>query len=75
MDTDKLIAKMRARVDQCRWLSQSIGDAHASAALRQMADEGEADIDRLLAEGGLESLAASHLVGRGEDGSHSDATH
>ena len=56
MGTDQLIAKMRARVEQCRRLSQSIADEHASAALRQMADEGEADIERLLAEGGLDAF-------------------
>jgi hypothetical protein len=47
---DTVIAKMRARVAQCRRLAATITDTRAAAILRQMADEGEADIKRLEAE-------------------------
>jgi hypothetical protein len=51
MDNDELIKKMRGRVEQCRRLARSTTDAYTSAVLTQMADDGEADIQRLLAEG------------------------
>ena len=41
---------MRARVAQCRRLAGSITDARAAAILRQMADEGDADIARIEGE-------------------------
>lgn len=44
------LANMRARVAQCRRLADSITDAQAAATLRQMADEGDADIARIEAE-------------------------
>ena len=44
------LANMRARVAQCRRLADTITDARAAAILRQMADEGEADIARAEAE-------------------------
>jgi len=44
------IANMRARVEQCRRLAATITDQRAAGILRQMADEGEQDIKRLLAE-------------------------
>jgi len=44
------LANMRARVAQCRRLAASITDARAAAILRQMADEGDADIARVEAE-------------------------
>ena len=50
MTNDELMAKMQVRVDQCRRLARSITDQAASEALKQMADEGEADIARLKAE-------------------------
>jgi hypothetical protein len=46
----KALANMRARVAQCRRLADSITDARAASILRQMADEGDADIARLEAE-------------------------
>ena len=49
----KALANMRARVAQCRRLAASITDARAAAILRQMADEGDADIAR------IEAAAAS----------------
>lgn len=47
---DATLSNMRARVAQCRRLSETITDAKAAAILRQMADEGEADIARVEAE-------------------------
>ena len=47
---DATVANMRARVAQCRRLADTITDAKAAAILRQMAEEGEADIARLEAE-------------------------
>lgn len=50
MKTEDLIPKMRGRVEQCRRLARSTTDRETAAILNQMADEGEADIARLLAE-------------------------
>lgn len=46
----ELIAKMRGRIDQCRRLAKSTTDARAAEILRQMADEGEADLRKLQAK-------------------------
>lgn len=51
MDQSELIAKLRARVEQCRRLAATTTDPRAALTLRGMADEGEADIQRVLAEG------------------------
>lgn len=45
-----LIAHMRERVDKCRRLAEMITDERAANILRQMAEDGEADIRRLRAE-------------------------
>jgi hypothetical protein len=45
----ELAAKMRGRIDQCRRLAKSTTDPRAAEILRQMADEGEADLKKLLA--------------------------
>lgn len=50
LETGDLIAMMRARVEKCRRLARSITDARTIEALNEMADEGEADIERLIAE-------------------------
>lgn len=50
MKQDELIAKMRGRVEQCRRLARSTTDERTASVLNQMADEGEADIKRLLTE-------------------------
>lgn len=47
---EQVIAKMRARVEQCRRLARTTNDAHVAHVLRQMADEGEADIAKLEAQ-------------------------
>jgi hypothetical protein len=49
MNRGDLIAKIRGRVDQCRRLAKGV-DQRTSQALNKMADEGEADIKKLLAE-------------------------
>jgi hypothetical protein len=46
---DSVVANMRARVDMCRRLAASTTDVQAARILRDMADEGEADIKRLQA--------------------------
>lgn len=51
MEQNELIAKMRGRVDQCRRLADAATDTRTALTLRGMADEGEADIKRLLEEG------------------------
>lgn len=50
MDKREIIKKMRGRVEQCRRLAASTLDEQTARVLRQMADEGQADIDRLLAQ-------------------------
>ena len=50
MDRDELIAKMRERVTRCRRLADGTTDLRTAKILRSMADEGEADIARLLEE-------------------------
>jgi hypothetical protein len=51
METDELIKKMRARVQQARRLAKYINDPRTTEALLQMALEGEADIQKLEEEG------------------------
>jgi hypothetical protein len=50
MQLEELVAKMRARVAQCRRLAHGTTDARTANILHAMADEGEADIERLLKE-------------------------
>ncbi|WP_164857354.1 hypothetical protein [Sphingomonas crocodyli] len=50
MERDELIRKMRGRVEQCRRLARSTTDQETATILHRMADEGEADIARLLLE-------------------------
>jgi hypothetical protein len=50
MQQSELIEKMRGRVAQCRRLAQSTTDLRTAKILNGMADEGEADIKRLLDE-------------------------
>ena len=52
MDEDELIAKMRARVARCRMLADSTLDLNVARTLRDMADESETDIARLLSGDG-----------------------
>jgi len=44
---DDVVKRMKARVAQCRRLAGTITDPRAAQILRQMAEEGEADIKRL----------------------------
>jgi len=48
---EQTIANMRARVKRCRWLADHTTDPATAKVLRQMADEGEADIGRLTRSG------------------------
>lgn len=50
MERAELIRKMRGRVDMCRRLAKATTDQAAAKILSEMAEEGEADIQRLLAE-------------------------
>ena len=47
----ELIKHMRARVEKCRWLASMINHPEGKKALLQMAEDGEADIRKLEAEG------------------------
>jgi hypothetical protein len=51
MKNEELIAKMRGRVEQCRRLAAATTDQRTATTLRGMAEEGEADIKRLMGEG------------------------
>lgn len=44
---DDVLKRMKARVAQCRRLADATTDERAAKILRQMADEGEADIKRI----------------------------
>ena len=48
--SDDLINKMWGRINQCRRLAASTTDAKTAKILLAMADEGEADVRRLMAE-------------------------
>jgi len=50
MDRLELIEKMRDRIAVCRNLAASTGDPATAAALRQIADEGQRDLEKLQAE-------------------------
>ena len=52
MADKETIAKMASRVEQCRRLAKSTTDKRTRQVLLQMAQEGEADIARMLAESG-----------------------
>ena len=48
MEKDELVRKMRNRIERCRRLARSTTDQRTAGILNQMADEGEADIQRLM---------------------------
>jgi hypothetical protein len=48
VDRDELIAKMKSRVAMCRRLADGTTDERTARILRSMADEGDADIARML---------------------------
>ena len=48
--SEQLIAHMRARIEQCRRLASMISNENAREILLQMAEDGEADVQRLQAE-------------------------
>jgi len=45
--SEDVIVNIRARIDKCRKLADMITDERTAAILRQMAEDGEADIRRL----------------------------
>ena len=49
MDREELIEKMRGRIATCRNLAGT-ADPKKAEALRRLADEGQRDLDRLLAD-------------------------
>ena len=49
MDQD-VIANIRSRVARCRRLAASTTDRQVAAVLLQMAEEGDADLERLTSE-------------------------
>ena len=51
---DLTLANMRTRVQRCRWLALNCTDPNTSAVLRKTADDGQADIDRMIADGSAE---------------------
>lgn len=46
----ELIGHIRSRIDRCRRLASATTDARAAEVLKQIAEEGEADLARLIAE-------------------------
>ena len=60
MDENELIAKMKARVARCRMLADGTTDLNVARILRDMADEGDTDIARLLSEG--DGAAGPHPI-------------
>lgn len=47
---DDVISHIRSRVERCRYLASVITDQKAAGILRQMAEDGEADIKRMEAQ-------------------------
>ncbi|WP_394443023.1 hypothetical protein ACGGKE_16070 (plasmid) [Sphingobium naphthae] len=50
MEQSELLRRMWGRVDLCRRLAITTTDPHTANALIQMANEGDADIRRLMAD-------------------------
>ena len=50
MDDEELLAKMRARVEQCRRLADMTHNREMRETLLQIANDGEADIRKLEAQ-------------------------
>lgn len=47
---DTTLANMRLRIERCRRLAATCTDEKVTASLLAMADEGEADINRMLSQ-------------------------
>jgi hypothetical protein len=56
--SEDVIAHMRARIEQCRRLAKYINDPRTTEALLKMAEDGEADIERLQAGEGSPQTSA-----------------
>ena len=50
MDREQLAEKMRSRITLCRNLADTTHDPATARALREIADEGERDLGRLLGD-------------------------
>ena len=48
--SDDPLQHMRERIEMCRRLAKNINDADAARILREMADQGEVDLKKLLEE-------------------------
>lgn len=60
--SEELARNMRGRIDQCRRLAKTTTDERAANILRQMADEVEADLNRLLAEMAAEPIVTIQIT-------------
>jgi hypothetical protein len=49
-DNGDPLAHMRERIEKCRRLAQYVNDPRTTAALLEMAEQGEVDLQRLLDE-------------------------
>ena len=49
-ESDDPLKHMRERIDMCRRIAKNITDTEAARVLREMADQGEIDLKRLLEE-------------------------
>ncbi len=58
---DRMIATVRSRIDRCRRLAAETMDDRTSKILRDMANEGEADLARMLAEQEAEPAPGERL--------------
>ena len=48
--SDDPLDHMRQRIEMCRRLARNVSDKETSQMLRDMADQGEIDLEKLLAE-------------------------
>lgn len=50
MDREELIEKIRGRIATCRNLAAAAADPKTARGLRELAEDGQRDLDRLIAE-------------------------
>lgn len=53
---DILLANIRLRIKRCRWLATHTTDDGVAEALQSMADEGDADLERLQRQPNVEII-------------------
>lgn len=51
---DIILANIRSRIKRCRWLAAHTTDDAVAEALQNMANEGDADLERLLRQPNVE---------------------